>query len=117
MRVVPLANTIRELISDIQQKTRQVVEGMQKSELNVEETSHVVGDTGRLLTTIINGINEIGERINAIGQDTKKIDVGAQEMAAATEEQSATIEEISSSVQELSSMAEHLQRLIEQFKV
>lgn len=110
-------NTIRELISDIQQKTRQAVEGMQKSELNVEETSHVVGDTGRLLTTIINGINEIGERINAIGQDTKKIDVGAQEMAAATEEQSATIEEISSSVQELSSMAEHLQRLIEQFKV
>ena len=111
------ANDIRDLITEIQQKTEEAVEGMNKSVVNVAETSQVVADSGKLLATIINSINEIGDRIKAIGDDTKEIDLGAQEMAAATEEQSATIEEISSSVQGLSVMAQELQGLIERFKV
>lgn len=108
---------IRTLISDVQRKTQQAVEGMHRSVVNVDETARVVGDSGRLLSSIIRSINEIGQRIQNIGDDTKAIDLGAQEIAAATEEQSATVEEITSSVQGLSEMAEELQDVIASFKV
>ena len=108
---------IRALISEVQQKTQQAVEGMHKSVANVDETAQVVGDSGKLLSTIISAINDIGDRIQAIGQNTRDIDIGAQEMAAATQEQSATIEQIASSVQGLSEMAVELHSLIEGFKV
>ncbi len=111
------AEDIRQLISDVQCKTVEAVEGMNRNVANVEETSQVVGDTGRLLSNIIRLIGEIADRIKSIGEDTAEIDRGAQEMAAATEEQSATIEEISSSVQVLSEMAQELQALISRFKV
>jgi methyl-accepting chemotaxis protein len=111
------AAEIRDLITEVQQKTHQAVDGMQRSVIHVDETSQVVGDSGRLLSTIISGINEIGGRIEEIGEDTRAIDLGAQEMAASTEEQSATIEEIASSVQGLSEMAQELQSLIERFKM
>lgn len=111
------AEEIRHLISEVQRKTKQAVDGMQKSEHNVDETTTVVGDSGRLLSTIIRGINEIADRIQDIGEDTKEIDIGAQEMAAATEEQSATVEEITTSVHGLSEMAEELQSVIGRFKV
>lgn len=108
---------IRTLISDVQRKTQQAVEGMHRSVVNVDETARVVGDSGRVLSSIIRSINEIGQRIQNIGDDTKAIDLGAQEIAAATEEQSATVEEITSSVQGLSEMAEELQDVIASFKV
>ncbi|NLY29453.1 MAG: methyl-accepting chemotaxis protein [Firmicutes bacterium] len=111
------AENIRDLITEVQQKTQQAVEGMQKSVVSVDETARVVDDSGRLLSTIISAINDIGERIRAISEDTKEIDAGAQEMAAATQEQSATIEEISSSVYGLNQMAQKLLSLIERFKV
>lgn len=111
------AEEIKNLISDVQRKTRLAVEGMHRNVANVEETSKVVGDSGRLLSEIISTINEIAERIRTIGRDTGEIDRGAQEMAAATEEQSATVQEISSSVQVLSEMAQELQALIGSFKV
>lgn len=111
------ADNIHNLITDVQQKTQKAVDGMHKSVVSVDETSQVVGDSSRMLSTIIGSVNEIADRIKAIGEDAKNIDIGAQEMAAATEEQSATIEEISSSVHSLSEMAEHLQSLIESFKV
>lgn len=107
---------IRSLITDIQNKTKQAVEGMKKGVINVDETSKVVTDSSQLLSVIINSINEISSQIQAIGDDTQQIDTGAQEMAAATEEQSATIQEITSSVQDLRKMAEELQSLILGFK-
>ena len=108
---------IRNLITDIQSKTKQAVGGMEKGVINVDETSKVVADSGQLLSTIINSINEIGERINTVTEDTKQIDIGSQEMAAATEEQSATIQEFTYSVQGLSEMAQELQLLIQRFRV
>lgn len=111
------AENIRGLITEVQQKTQQAVEGMEKSVVSVDETARVVDESGKLLSTIISAINVIGDRIRAISQDTKEIDAGAQGMAAATQEQSATIEEISSSVYGLNQMAQKLQSLIERFKV
>lgn len=108
---------ISTLITDIQNKTKKAVEGMQKGVINVDETSKVVADSGQLLTKIINSIGEIGERIHSMGEGMKQIDVGGQEMAAATEEQSATIQEISSSIQNLHEMAEKLQSLVAGFKI
>ena len=101
----------------MQRKTELAVEGTQRSVLQVDETAQVVGDSGKLMATIIGSINEIGDGIGAIGEDTKGIDLGAQEIAAATEQQSATIEEITTSVQGLSEMAQELQDLIASFKV
>ena len=111
------ADEIRKLITDVQRKTELAVEGTQRSVLQVDETAQVVGDSGKLMATIIGSINEIGDGIGAIGEDTKGIDLGAQEIAAATEQQSATIEEITTSVQGLSEMAQELQDLIASFKV
>ena len=111
------ADSIRDLIHKVQQKTQLAVEGMNHSAAGVDETARVVGDSGALFSTIIGAINEIVVGIQSISESAKAIDIGAQEMAAATEEQSATVQEISSSTQTLSEMAQELQSLIEEFKI
>lgn len=108
---------IRKLITDIQSKTKQAVEGMERGVISVDETSKIVADSGQLLSTIINSVNEIGKRINAVTEDTKQINIGGQEMAAATEEQAATVHEFANSVESLSKMAQELRLLIQRFKI
>lgn len=108
---------IRDLITDIQTKTKQAADGMEKGVLDVGETARTVSDTAQLLSTIIASINEVSERIEVVREDTVDIDRGGQEMAAATEQQSATVEQIASSAQELTTMARELQSLIEGFHI
>mgnify|MGYP001053944959 CR=1 FL=1 len=108
---------IRNLITDIQTKTKQAADGVDKGVSDVGETARIVSDTANLLHTIIDSINEVSERIGAVRSDTQQIEIGGQEMAAATEEQSATVEEIASSAQGLTEMARELQSLISRFSI
>ena len=108
---------IRSLITDIQLKTKEAVDGMKAGVTNVEQTSKIVADSGQLLTRIIRSINDIGERINGITEDTKQMDLGGQEMAAATEEQAASVQEFIVSVQNLNKMAKELESLVQGFEI
>lgn len=108
---------IRNLITDIQTKTKQAANGVEKGVSDVGETAKTVSNTAHLLHTIINSINEVGEQIELVRADTQQIEIGGQEMAAATEEQSATVEEIASSAQGLTEMAKELQSLISRFNI
>ena len=51
------ADSIRDLIHKVQQKTQLAVEGMNHSAAGVDETARAVGDSGALFSTIIGAIN------------------------------------------------------------
>jgi len=108
---------IRDLISDIQSKTKQATAGVEMGVAEVHETATTVSHTAQLLSTIMQAINEVSERIERVKEDTLDIDRGAQEMAAATEEQSATVEQIASSAVRLTEMAAELRALVERFQL
>ena len=66
------AEDIRHLISDVQRKTVEAVEGMNRNVANVEETSQVVGDTGRLLSNIIRLIGKSRTGLSPSGKILRK---------------------------------------------
>jgi methyl-accepting chemotaxis protein len=86
------ANQIKNIISEIQNATRDAVESMNNGTAQVE-----TGATS--LNTTVSKIQEVLAQMNIV---TQKV----QEIAAAAEDETAVVEEITSSVEDISSISE-----------
>lgn len=98
---------IKDLISDIQQKSKKAVTVMKEMEQIVSEQSISINNTGSIFETTALSIKELVDKINKIEDHTYKINNNKEEIIAAitnvsaiTEETFASTEEVSASIQE-----------------
>jgi methyl-accepting chemotaxis protein len=128
--------TIRQLISSIQEDTNQAVESMEKGSAEVQKGIEIVNfagssfkEIGQFVNTVTSQIQEVstsiqvmGEGIDKVVEIVKEIEYSAlhtnqqsQDVSAATEEQLASMQEIAASSAALADMAEELQDSIKKF--
>ncbi|MFC7060922.1 methyl-accepting chemotaxis protein [Halobacillus seohaensis] len=131
------ASHIMELITDVQSKTKEAVESMNKGEGAVKKGVQTVHEAEEAFIKITNevqqlsgGMQEINSSVQTITERSqnlvesvdivKEISVQASEhsqhVAAATEEQNASVEEISSASETLAHEANKLQEQVSRFK-
>ena len=130
--------TIRQLITSIQEDTNKAVRSMDKGSTEVEKGIVLVqkaGDAFDQMDQFVNrvitqfqevsvsiqetagGAEEVVEIVNRIEEIAKHTTGETQDVSAATEQQLASIQEIAASASSLAQMAEELQYLIRRFKV
>nr|WP_077213121.1 HAMP domain-containing methyl-accepting chemotaxis protein [Bacillus dakarensis] len=132
------AQEISQLISVIQQDTRQTVSTMEETTTKVAEGITSVHSTGASFDEIQKAVLEVTTQIQEVTSSVQEMSAGTdqmvenvdliteissvtaagtQTMSAATEEQLAAMEEMTASSSSLSRMAEELQEMIRKFKV
>jgi methyl-accepting chemotaxis protein len=128
---------IREIIEEIQNETRKVVDSMQEGKESTDEGIKLVnqtGDTFKEITSMVEDVAEqsvqvsniieevnkgsqsIVELVETISSVSDQASANSQNVAAASEEQTASMEEISASSQMLRQMATDLQDLVQTFR-
>lgn len=128
---------IREIIEEIQNETRKVVDSMQEGKESTDEGIKLVnqtGDTFKEITSMVEDVAEqsvqvsniieevnkgsqsIVELVETISSVSDQASANSQNVAAASEEQTASMEEISASSQMLRQMATDLQELVQTFR-
>lgn len=121
---------IKEIISDIQQKSDTAVNSIKFTNEVVNEQDAAVGETKQIFNEILKSINTVIDKVEEIKKsiteiDSKKKNVVeeiegissvSQETASATEEVTASTEEISSAMNKFTSFAEGLQLLAEKLE-
>ncbi|MFD1347818.1 methyl-accepting chemotaxis protein [Oceanobacillus caeni] len=128
---------IREIIEEIQNETRKVVDSMQEGKESTDQGIKLVnqtGDTFKEITSMVedvaeqsvhvsniieevnNGSQSIVELVETISTVSDQASANSQNVAAASEEQTASMEEISASSQMLRQMATDLQDLVQTFR-
>ena len=129
--------SITEMIKEIQQDTKQAVEGMIRSTEEVEEAMKVVEEAHRLLQNIVKAAqsanrevhiisteaehlaassHQIAEAMTSVSEHAQKISFNAQDVSASAEEQAAAVEQISASTHNLASAAAELKEMVKRFK-
>lgn len=129
---------ITEMIKDIQSKTKQAVEAMDKGIIEVEDGVKIINDTGEALNQIISTIVETNSNIlgitseinNVAGNSTEVVSMienissvteetaaSAEEISSITEEQSANIQQINANTNELVSVCDTLRSKISVFRL
>lgn len=132
------AKQIFELISEVQEKTKEAVSYMNESKKEVDTGADIVNVAGDSFKSILEMIKEISEQIHGISDSVNDINSGTksvvdavqkidnesvkaaeetQTISAITEEQSASMEEIAASSKVLSEMAVKLQEAVSYFKI
>lgn len=132
------ASQISELINNIQNETKQVVNTMDSTMQEVLEGVDAVNRTGSSFELIVNEINNITSEIQQISASVQQIAGGShsvnesmesiaaiaeqtaassEEVSAASEEQTAAMEEVANASQELARLAEELQMNISRFRL
>lgn len=132
------ANSIENMIIEIQSKTEVAVDSISLTEDKVREGISVSNDTKSQIKLVIDNMNiliekieeislqtveqakranNISENMNGIVVNTQNLSSTTQEINANIEEQTAVIEEVSSTSETLSSMTENLNSIVEYFKV
>ncbi len=111
------AGEIGDLISNIQGKTGNAVEKMEKASEIVEKGTQLGERTREHLQQIKEAVNEVGSYIKEIAADVEDQTSSTEEIAASTQQQTGVLEDISRTTNELASMAEELAQLIEKFKM
>lgn len=128
---------IREIIEEIQNETRKVVDSMQEGKESTDQGIKLVnqtGDTFKEITSMVedvaeqsvhvsniieevnNGSQSMVELVETISTVSDQASANSQNVAAASEEQTASMEEISASSQMLRQMATDLQDLVQTFR-
>lgn len=129
---------ISELISNIQNETKQVVYAMDNTMQEVLDGVGAVNKAGSSFEQIADEINKITSEIQQISASVQQIVGGSQsvnesvesiaaiseqtaasseEVSAASEEQTAAMEEVANSSQELARLAEELQMNVSRFRL
>ncbi len=129
---------IAELIGNIQNETKRVVDVMDVTMEEVLEGVESVNKTGNFFELIVNEINNITNGIQEISASIQQIAGGSQsvdesieniaaiaeqtaasseEISAASEEQTAAMEEVANASQELARLAEELQINVSRFRL
>ncbi|MGN7299558.1 methyl-accepting chemotaxis protein [Ferdinandcohnia sp. SAFN-114] len=130
--------SIRQLISTIQEDTKQAVDSMIKGTEETEKGINVVNHAGESFTQIqqfvdivtsqiqevsasiaqmTQGAQQVVESVSEIDEIARKTTGQGQEVSTATEEQLASMQEIASTAASLSFMAEELQEAVQKFKL
>ncbi|MFS0821608.1 methyl-accepting chemotaxis protein [Bacillus sp. 1P02SD] len=130
--------SIRRLITSIQEDTKQAVESMNHGTEETEKGINVVNNAGSSFKQIqqfvddvssqiqevsasiaqmTQGAQQVVEAVSEIDEIAKKTTGQGQEVSAATEEQLASMQEIASSAASLSFMAEELQDAVRKFRL
>ncbi|MFD1170123.1 methyl-accepting chemotaxis protein [Oceanobacillus caeni] len=128
---------IREIIEEIQNETRKVVDSMQEGKESTDQGIKLVNQTGDTFKEITSMVEDVAEQSVHVSNIIEKVNNGSQSMvelvetistvsdqasansqnvAAASEEQTASMEEISASSQMLREMATDLQDLVQTFR-
>ncbi|MFB6366294.1 methyl-accepting chemotaxis protein [Paenibacillus elgii] len=132
------AAQIGELISTIQNETRNAVASMGQGTKEVSLGIEVVNEAGKSFDLIRQSINQVTlqiqkvteyakqmqestgeavEMVSQISEVTRQSADGTQNISASTQEQLASIEEVTSSSESLAKMAEDLQGIVKEFKL
>jgi methyl-accepting chemotaxis protein len=132
------ADQIAEMVSIIQQETRQVVELMENGNKLVTEGLNGTKETSSAFMQISQSINEVSNKANEVTLSVTKLANGSkqimdfvgdvneiteinaaasQESSAATQEQLANMEEVTASATTLAQLSEELQGRVSRFKV
>lgn len=130
--------TIRQLISSIQEDTKQAVESMNKGTVETEKGIIVVNEAWDAFKQIQQFVDNVSSQIQEVSASIEQMTQGAQQVveavsgideianktahqsqdvSAATEEQLASMQEIASSASALSNMAEELQEMVKKFRL
>lgn len=111
------AQEIKQLISNVQNESRQASEAMQHGAGEVQKGVNIVGEVGEVFAGIINQVDGLAEQVDGIASGTEQISGAVQNVAGTTEEMTAAIEEMASSSETLNTMANELQKMAAKFKV
>ncbi|WP_079477716.1 methyl-accepting chemotaxis protein [Halobacillus salinus] len=131
------ANDIMNLIKDVQSKTSEAVDYMNKNDQAVKSGVDIVGEAEVSFQTITNEVSQLSNGMKQINESVQSMNTHTEDLvqsfetvtmissqsaqqteqvAAATEEQNASMEEISSASETLAQEASKLQEQISHFK-
>ena len=108
---------ITSLIHKIQDGISKTVTGMNVGAGNAEKALSSVSESGRILRSILEAIENTVAQVQEISSGLTQINNNGHEIASATEEQAASMEQIASSAQNLTDMGARLTELVKQFKL
>ncbi|RQD73251.1 MAG: HAMP domain-containing protein [Candidatus Syntrophonatronum acetioxidans] len=111
------AGEIGDLITNIQGKTGNAVEKMEKASEIVEKGTRLGEKAREHLQQIKEAVNELGSYIKEIAAAAEDQTSSTEEIAASTQQQTRVLEDISRTTNELASRAEELAQLIDKFKI
>jgi len=111
------AQEIQQLISGVQNESRQASEAMNLGADEVQKGVKIVDEVGQVFAGIIGKVNGLAEQVDEIASGTGQVSAAVQNVASTTEEVTAAMEEMASSTEALNTMAEELQNMAAKFKV
>jgi methyl-accepting chemotaxis protein len=116
------ANTIADLVAEIQVNTEHTVSSVEAGAKTTRESSEVVGSARDAFQQIGGLVDDIGRRVGEIVSSSAEIasvaeqsSATAEQVAASTEQTTASTEQIAVTARDLSSAAETLNALVAQF--
>ncbi|MCH4890881.1 methyl-accepting chemotaxis protein [Acidaminobacter sp. JC074] len=131
-------DNIRQIIGDIQDKSRETVNKMQEIKLTFENQNSSIRTTGNIFIETVNALDELRVKIKDVSKISGKINESKEEIVtsiyeisrsidettsnveqvrATTEEQMTAIHELSSSANSSKELSNELTRTVEQFKI
>ena len=108
---------ITSLINQIQGGISSTVTGMNDGAERADRTLRSVDESGRLLRSILEAVENIVDQVKEISSGLGEINNSGHEIASATEEQAASMEQVASSAQNLTDMGVKLSELVEHFRL
>ncbi|MDW7650824.1 MAG: HAMP domain-containing methyl-accepting chemotaxis protein [Bacillota bacterium] len=111
------AKEINIVVNSIQDKTKQTIEEIVKSEEDIDKTSQMMNLTEQVLSSAISELDVLFADINLISESTEEINATTQEIAASTQEQSASLQEVSALTHDFRNTVTALQTLLEKFSL
>jgi methyl-accepting chemotaxis protein len=111
------AKEISRLMINIGKESKESVEAMARSSVQVEDSVKVVNDVGNIFTQIINIVDDMARQVRSLAAATGDISAGIQSVAQTTEGQTAAMEEVSAATQELNRMSANIDQLVKNFKI
>jgi methyl-accepting chemotaxis protein len=132
------AQQISQLITLIQDETKQVVKSMEKVFIEVEQGTSAVNEAGKSFNQIQTTVNDVTLKVEEVAVTLKQtiegsenivssMDVisriveetatGTEIVSASIEEQMASMEEVAASANSLAGMADELQNQVKRFKI
>jgi len=131
------AQDVQNLVTDIQTQMTDAVQSMERTAIQVNEGTQIVGRADESFGRIEHAVTGLAEQIRTMSASAKQMESESERIAAmigelhaivdrtseqtghvsaATEEQLATMEEMSASAQHLAHLAQEMEQLIGRFK-
>lgn len=119
-----VANEVRALAQRSADAAKSITDLINASTAQVSNGVHLVGETGKLLETIVERVSEVNRHITDIASvsqnqaaNLQQVNSGVTEMDKMTQQNAAMVEESTAAAYTLKSQAESLMSLVGQFRV